>query len=190
MTVLVAGLDLETTGFDPADGHRIVEVALMTYEYPSRKLVDAYVQRVDPDRNIPAAASNVHGIMYTDLVGMPKWEDVAPQVHKRLAAITVGVAHNAAFDGYFMGHELVRLGLELPEFELYCTMENARWATPDGKSPKLEELCFALNVPFERARAHGAQYDTQKMMECFFAGIDRGFYVVPELSPAALLKAA
>jgi DNA polymerase-3 subunit epsilon len=190
MTIHISGLDLETTGFEAPEGHRIVEVAILTYEFPSRRLVDTYVQRIDPDRNIPAAAQAVHGIAYADLVGKPKWEDVAPTVKAKLDACSLVVAHNAQFDGPFLGHELLRVGLDLPDADFFCTMEGARWATPNGKTPRLEELCFALNVPFNPSMAHSAEYDVAKMMEAFFEGLRRGFYEVPALSPAAILKAA
>lgn len=176
------GLDTETTGLDASEGHRLVEVAILTYDFATRRLEDVYVQRIDPDRNIPAAASAVHGITYEMLTGCPKWEDVAPIVKAKLDAGTVAVAHNMGFDAPFLGHELLRAGQPLPTFEAFCTMENGRWATPDGKSPRLEELAFALGIEFDPTKAHGAEYDTQKMMECFFAGLDRGFYRVPALS--------
>lgn len=176
------GLDTETTGFDASTGDRIVEIALRTYDMATRELVDSYIQRIDPDRNIPASAQAVHGISYDMLVGQPKWEDVAPEVKRRLDDAQIMVAHNMGFDGPFIGFELLRVGLALPTAEPFCTMENARWACPDGKYPSLAELCFALGVPFDIAKAHGAEYDTDKMVECFWRGLDRGVY-----APALLL---
>lgn len=179
---LVAGFDIETTGFEAPDGHRIIEIAIVTYDFATRKVIDSYVQRIDPDRSIPAAAQVVHGISYESLVGEPKWADVAPTIHAKLNAANVGIAHNMNFDGPFVGHELLRAGLTLPGFEPYCTMSNARWACPDGKFPKLGELAFALGVEFDPAKAHGASYDVEVMMTCFFAGLDRGFYSIPTLT--------
>lgn len=184
---IITGLDLETTGLSQAEGHRIIEVALLAYDSKSRKCVDRYVQRIDPERAIQAAAQEVHGISYAELVGMPKWDAVAPEVHKRMGAAQVMVAHNMGFDGPFIGAELLRMGLPLPNVVPYCSMENGRWACFDGKFPKLGELAFALGVEYDPAKAHGAEYDVMQMMECFFRGLDRGFYVLPELK---LAKAA
>lgn len=185
MTIKLGFGDTETTGFDASEGHRIVEVCLLTYDFHTRKLEHGYIQRIDPDRNIPAAASAVHGITYEMLTGCPKWEDVAGRVAAQLNSWRVGVFHNAGFDVPFFGHELLRVGQPLPGFQAFCTMENGRWATPDGKSPKLAELCFALGVEFDPGKAHGAEYDTTKLAECFFAGLDRGFYKVPALAGAS-----
>jgi DNA polymerase-3 subunit epsilon len=177
--MLIAGLDTETTGFSAPDGHRIVEIAIVTYDFETRRIIDRYEQRIDPDRNIPAAAQAVHGISYESLVGKPKWQDVAKVIQAKLDAADVAIAHNMGFDGPFIGHELLRIGLKLPNFEPFCTMENARWACPDGKLPKLGELCFALGVEYDPAKAHSALYDVTLMMDCFFKGLDRGFYNLP-----------
>jgi len=190
MTFLLNGLDLETTGVDQAKGDRIIEVAILTYDFATRKMVDKYVQRIDPERPIAAAAQAVHGIAYSDLVGSPKWDAVAPEVARRLQMAPLAVAHNMDFDGPFIAGELVRLGLPVPNIQPFCTMQNGRWATFDGKSPKLKELCFALGVDYDDAKAHAADYDTAIMMECFFKGFDRGFYVLPTSVKATLLAAA
>lgn len=180
MSFLVTTLDTETTGIDQTKGHRIIEVALMTYDFASRKLVDKYVQRIDPERSIDAAAQAVHGIAYSELVGMPKWPAVAPEVSKRMSATNLAIAHNMGFDGPFIGGELLRIGMPVPDMSVLCTMENGRWATFDGKLPKLQELCMALGVPYDPALAHAADYDVAVTMECFWRGLDRGFYQLPE----------
>lgn len=174
--MLITGLDTETTGLEQAEGHRIIEIALLTYDLASRKLVDKYVQRIDPERAISAKAQEVHGIAYGELVGMPKWDDVAPIVVDRLKDTTLAIAHNMDFDGPFIGMELVRVGQPVPTFDTFCTMKNGRGATFDGKSPKLLELCFALGVAYDKAKAHAADYDVEVMMECFWRGLDRGFF--------------
>jgi DNA polymerase-3 subunit epsilon len=184
MTILIAGADLETTGLDVDKGDRIIEVAILTYDLDTRALVDRYVQRIDPDRAISPKAHEVHGITYAELVGCPKWEDVAATVKAKLD-VDYTVIHNAGFDIPFIAGELLRVGFPLPRAEVFCTMENARWACPDGKFPKLQELCFALQVPYDPALAHAAEYDVQKMMACFFKGLDRGFYTLPKKAALA-----
>jgi DNA polymerase-3 subunit epsilon len=184
----LAAIDTETTGLEISANDRIIEIAILTYDWSTRALVDRYVQRIDPDRAISAGAQAVHGISYTELVGCPKWEDVARTIHAKLDACDYMVAHNAEFDLPFIGSELLRVGLTLPHGIGFCTMENARWACADGKFPKLGELCFALGVPYDPAAAHAADYDTERMMECFWRGVDRGFYTLPPL-PAARMAA-
>ena len=190
MSPRVGFLDTETTGFDPATGDRIAEICILTYDFNTRECIDTYVQRIDIERNMPAQAQAIHGISYEDLVGKPKWHEVAPTVAAKLGALHARIAHNMDFDDPFIGHELMRVGQPLPVGESYCTMKNGRWATFDGKSPKLEELAFALGVEFDPTQAHGAEYDTQKLAECFFVGWDRGFYVIPSLKSMMLAAAA
>lgn len=173
------GLDTETTGLKQELGHRIIEIGLLTYDLESGKQIDRWVQRIDPERPIDPGAQEVHGIAYTDLVGCPKWDDLAPEISRRLGEADLLVAHNMGFDGPFIAAELLRVGAKVPDVYSHCTMENARWACPDGKLPRLGELCFALGVHYDTAKAHGAEYDIEVMMDCFFKGLQRGFYELP-----------
>lgn len=178
MTTIV-GFDIETTGLDQPKGHRIIEVAMLHYDLASRKLIDKFVQRIDPERAIDPKAQEVHGISYKELLGQPKWEDVAPEISTRLDGSDVAIIHNAAFDMPFVGLELARVGLPVPKCHAFCTMENGRWSTFDGKAPKLMELCFALGVKYDPSKAHAAEYDVEVMMECLWRGMDRGFFTLP-----------
>ena len=176
----IIGLDTETTGLEQEKGHRIIEIALLTYDLATGKLEDTWVQRIDPERSIDPGAQAVHGIGYDDLVGMPKWDDVASEIARRLGTAELLVAHNMGFDGPFIAAELLRAGFEVPNVHSLCTMENGRWACPDGKSPRLGELCFALGVDYDTSKAHGAEYDVDVTMQCFFRGLERGFYELPK----------
>ena len=175
----IVGLDTETTGLEQQDGHRIIEIAMCSYDLYSRKRIDSFVQRIDPQRAIPNDAIAIHGITYEDVSGCPILEDVAPEIISRLAKSDLVVAHNADFDMPFIGLELLRVGMSIPDVPSLCTMENARWACPNGKLPQLGELCFALGVDYDPSKAHGASYDVDCMMECFFKGLERGFYQLP-----------
>lgn len=177
--MLIGGLDLETTGFDAATGDRIVEVALVKARIGADgrlEIVEEYEQRVNPERPIPADATNVHGITYEMVAACPKWAAVAPVVQKKLVGLDLLVIHNEDFDAPFLAHELLRMGLELPEVQTYCTMKNGRWATYDGKWPNLGELAFACGVDYDPEKAHGALYDIQVMLACYAEGKRRGFY--------------
>lgn len=175
----IIGLDTETTGLDPAKGHKLIEVALLEYDFATRKLVDSFVQRIDPERPIDEGASEVHGIVYSDLAGCPTFSSVAGEIVKRIEQGAIMVAHNMKFDAPFLAHELAVVGQAAPKIELFCTMENARWATWNGKYPQLGELCFALGVDYDPSKAHAAEYDVSVMIECLWRGLDRGFYTLP-----------
>lgn len=177
MTTIYTGLDIESTGLEQAEGHRIIEISIIHYNAATKMPFAMYEQRIDPQRPIDAKAQSVHGIAYTDLVGYPVWDDVAHAIHRELSGGTdLLIAHNAKFDLPFIAGELARVGLSMPPAPHYCTMENGRWACFDGKLPKLQELCFALGLPYDPKKAHAAEYDVERMMACFFAGQDRGFF--------------
>lgn len=178
-------LDTETTGLEQSQGHRIIEVCMKLYDSESRTCLKTLVQRINPQRSIEPAAQAVHGIALSELLTCPTWDTVAPTIQKWLKVTDLLVAHNMSFDGPFVALELMRVGLEVPNVESFCTMENARWATDLGKLPTLRELCFALRVPYDEALAHAAEYDVDRTAQCLFAGIDRGFYTLPVITKTA-----
>lgn len=178
----IIGLDTETTGLDFREkAHRIIEIAMLTYDLDSKTLLDRYVQRINPERAIDPGAQAVHGITFSDLVSEPKWEDVAQEIADRLSTADLLVVQNMGFDGPFIAHELQRVGVAVPDVGGFCTKENGRWACADGKQPKLGELCFALGVDYDPAEAHSAEYDVKVMMDCFFRAYERGFFLLPDV---------
>lgn len=175
MTIF-AGIDIETTGLLDPD-HRIVEVYIGLWK--DETFINALNQRIDPERSISADAQRVHGISYSDLIGKPKWPEVAPSVIKLLGAVDVVVWHNGDdFDGPFIKQELTRIGLKMPEKKSFDTMKQGIWATPNGKKPNLGELCFSTGIDYDASQAHAADYDVKVMMEAFFVGRREGFFQV------------
>lgn len=191
----VLGLDTETTGLDYSKGDRIIEFAGLAYDSETRVRLGGLVQRVDPERSISAGAQRVHGIAYTDLVGKPKFRELAPKIRKLLLAAEVIVIHNAPFDLSFVLGELQLAGqLGAGEDALICnkvvdTCDSARWATPLGKAPTLGELCFALGQEYDTTLAHAAQYDVERLVACYFEGVRRGFFASPA-QPVLLKESA
>ena len=175
----ILGFDTETTGLKAVEGDKIIEIALLTYDSETRTLVDSFVTRIDPERGITAKAQQIHGIGYEELVGKPKFRDVVGEIEKRFTAADAVVAHNLAFDAIFLLCEFQACGVTLPNKPSVDTMAKGRWATFNGKLPKLMELCFALGVPYDKALAHSASYDVEVMMQCLWAGQDRGFFKMP-----------
>ena len=169
MTIL-AGIDIETTGLNQANGHRITEIAIGLYRWGGGSLnkIGMFQRRINPERSIDAKAEEVTGLTLADLLGEPKWDDIAPIASKILSKAEVVVAHNgAAFDVPFLEGEFRRLRLDgFPQFRLIDTMTQARWATYDGSLPSLQALASACDVDYDKARAHAAEYDVDVMMKC------------------------
>jgi DNA polymerase-3 subunit epsilon len=181
---IIAGLDWETTGkFEP--DHRIIEAYIGLYR--GGKRIWSYEQRIDPQRSISADAQRVHKISSSDLIGMPIWSAVAPTINSILARCDFVVAHNGnEFDRPFAEQEMTRIGLTLTEKPWVDTMQDGLWATSDGKKPRLGELAFACGVEYDPSMAHAAAYDVDRMMECYFKGLEWGFYTQPKLEGFAL----
>lgn len=178
--ITIGGTDLETTGFfEPA--HRIIEACVIRYEFdPATKRLrelDAFTQRINPERAIDAKAREVHGIHDSDLVGKPNFKSAAPELFKKLDSCDFVVAHNGFdFDFPFLIMEFERVGHPIPDFNPIDSMIEGRWATPFGKAPSLQELCFASGVEYDPSQAHAAEYDVRRMMECFSFGLNRGVF--------------
>lgn len=173
----ITGLDLETTGLDAEDGHRIIEVCLVEYDLDTRKRLAVCEEYVNPERSIPVESFEIHGISSSKVAGKETWKVIYPKhVKPILERADKLIIHNADFDSVFLAHEILRIGHDIPDVDAFCTMENARWATFNGKAPNLGELCFALDVEYDPEKAHSAVYDVDVMMKCLFKGLDLGFY--------------
>lgn len=182
--MIIAGLDIETTGLEWAEGHRIIELAALLYD-ESGSCRHEWVQRVNPQRPIDPKAQAVHGITFEMVAHEPTFDKVAPRLAKLLGGVNLVVAHNGReFDLPFIKAELTRVGVACPEVALIDTID-ARWATPFGKPPNLGELCFATGVPYDPAQAHSAGYDVRVMMEAFFAARRFGFLTQDAMKRAA-----
>lgn len=162
---MIIGLDLETTGLN-VGSDRIIELCFGLYN-ESCTLVKNVTMRFNPHRPIDPKAQAVHHISMNDLINCPSFEEKAPVLNAILNKANLIVIHNAKFDAPFLRYELESCGLQAPSVPVYDTMAESRWATPDGKWPKLGELCFACGVDYNATEAHAAEYDVNKMMECF-----------------------
>jgi DNA polymerase III subunit epsilon len=175
---LIAGLDLESTGVDPAND-RIVEVAVVVMELETGITRMRFERRVNPGQHIPAGAVEIHGISDADVMGAPSFRNMAPGIVALLSRVDLIVAHNGeAFDGPLLVHEIVRSGVSLPATlpPVFDTMLEGRGCTSDGKVPNLGELCYALDVDYDPARAHGALYDVEVLLAAFRRGWELGVF--------------
>lgn len=178
---LLGAFDTETTGLDPADGHRIIEFGLSMVDVGTGNIVYRYEQRFNPGRAIDAKAQAVHGISIADLAGAPEFSACIPTLRKIAKLAPVWVAHNAAFDAKFIAAEFGIAGQPQLDIQVLDTLDS-RWATPNGKSPNLGELCFALGIPYDPTLAHAALYDTDVLAKCWIEGHKRGMYHYPEIA--------
>jgi DNA polymerase-3 subunit epsilon len=167
--------DTETTGLKPDKGDRIIEICLLGYDLDTRAKLFELTKRIHPGiKEIDPKASMIHGITNADLAGCPPFNHFIPVISKILTKTDLLVVHNLAFDLPFLLSEYQLYNQKLPgDCEGFCTMENGRWATWDGKLPNLSELCYALEVDYDPEAAHSAKYDTEVLAECFFKGYDQ-----------------
>lgn len=162
-------LDTETTGLDPRQGHRIIELAGL--EVVNRRVTGRTFHRfVDPEREIDAGASEVHGMTWDDLRGKPKFQDVAAEFLD-FARGAEWIIHNAPFDIAFLDAELALSGL--PACATHCgkvidTLALAREAFP-GKRNGLDALCERFGIDNAHRSLHGALLDAELLAEVYLA---------------------
>ena len=162
-------LDTETTGLDPRLGHRIIEVAAV--EATGRELTGNQLHYyLDPEREIDAGATAVHGLSWDDLRGKPKFASIADELLKFMSGARV-VIHNASFDISFIDQELARLRqppVSKREIVVTDSLLLAREKFP-GKRNSLDALCDRLDVDNSHRNLHGALLDARLLAEVFFA---------------------
>ena len=147
-------------------------------DIPTGDIFWQYERRFDPQRSIDPKAQAVHGIDYSALVGKPLFPTCIPDLQKVAKISPVWLAHNANFDAGMIAAEFTRAGVPQLEITMLDSMD-ARWATFNGKSPKLSELCFALGVEYDPSLAHAALYDITVMLKAWHEGFKRGLFTYP-----------
>jgi DNA polymerase-3 subunit epsilon len=161
-------LDTETTGINPLDGHRIIEIGCV--EMIDRKLTgNNYHVYINPLREIEQEAINVHGITNEFLVDKPKFTEIAHDFIEYIKGAEL-VIHNAPFDVGFMDHEFKLAGMNLPVTAEICqvldTLELARKIRP-GKKNSLDALCRAYHVDNSHRTFHGALLDSEILADVY-----------------------
>jgi len=128
--------DVETTGFSPQRGARIIEIGAVLVE--DGRMISEFHNLINCGRAVSRQAQRVNGISDRMLFGQPAPEDVFPLFHRYISGCTL-VAHNAAFDISFLRHEFSRLGLGMNNGSL-CTMKMSRRCFPMLPDHKLETV--------------------------------------------------
>lgn len=160
-------LDTETTGLDPRQDHRIIELAAV--EIVDRRLTGRHLHvRIDPERDVDAGATEVHGMTREDLAGSPRFADVAAEF-VAFARGAEWIIHNAPFDLGFLDAEFARAGLPACAgvYERVTdTLVMAREAFP-GKRNTLDALCERFGVSKAERTRHGALIDAGLLAEVY-----------------------
>ena len=187
-------LDTETTGLEPAEGHRIIEVAAL--ELHDRRATGRHFHRyVNPERSIDRAASEVHGLTAEDLQDKPRFGDIADEFLDFVAGAEL-LIHNAPFDVAFLNAELSLANLD--QITRYCTVitDTLRMAKDlhPGKRNSLDALCERYAVDNSSRTLHGALLDARLLAEVYLA-ITRGqdsllMDAIEAVRPAALAALA
>ncbi len=166
-------LDTETTGLDPKQGHRIIEIAAIEFNnrQPTNRRFHSYI---NPERDIDPAAEEVHGLSIDFLQDKPLFKDV---VNDFLAFVQNSevVIHNAPFDVGFINAELGRLGLDKFEENTITITDSLKFAKEirPGQRNSLDALCKAFDIDNSSRTLHGALLDAQLLGEVFI-GMTRG----------------
>lgn len=150
-------LDTETTGLDPAAGHRVIEIAAIELrnDLPSGRF---YHQVLDPGRPVPAEASAIHGFHDADLAGKPTFTDIMEGFLGFLGEGSI-IAHNAPFDFGFLDAELVLAGgAPLDRGRMIDTLALAKRRFP-GLPNNLDALCRRFAIDLSERTSHNALLD-------------------------------
>lgn len=162
-------LDTETTGLDPDDGHRLVEIAGV--EIANRQVIDHHLHLyVNPGRDSDPAALEVHGLTTEFLSQYPSIEEVIDQIIEFVSGNEI-IIHNAPFDTKFLNAEFVRFGYK--PFTEYCgkitdSLVYARELHP-GKRNNLDALCDRYGISNEHRVLHGALLDSELLGDVWLA---------------------
>ncbi len=163
-------LDTETTGLDPQDGHRVIEIGCV--ELVDRRLTgNNFHYYLQPDREIEAGAADVHGITNAFLADKPRFAEVADAFLRYVEGAEL-IIHNAAFDVGFLNHELARWRPQAPRIGDVCevtdTLTMARRLHP-GQRNSLDALCKRYAVDNRHRDLHGALLDAEILADVYLS---------------------
>jgi DNA polymerase-3 subunit epsilon len=165
-------LDTETTGLESSQGHRIIEVAGV--ELQNRRVTGRHIHfYLDPEREVDEGARQIHGMSRADLIGKPRFADVAAELSDFMVGSEL-IIHNAAFDLAFLNAEFARLPnpTQSIKVEAVCTVLDtlllAREKHP-GQRNSLDALCKRYSIDNSHRDWHGALLDAQLLAHVYLA---------------------
>ena len=158
-------LDTETTGMDPADGHRIIEIGCVELlnHLPTGKVWHRYI---NPERDVDAGAVAVHGIKTEFLKDKPTFGEIVGEFLDFCGDATL-IIHNAEFDVKFLNSELKTFGFPAIKIaNVIDTLLMARKKYP-GSPANLDALCRRFNIDLSARDLHGALLDAQLLADVY-----------------------
>jgi len=158
-------LDTETTGLNPAEGHRVVEIGAVeiVHQIATGK---AFHRLINPERDVPEDAARVHGHTFEALKDKPTFAEVVDEFLAFIGEAPL-VIHNAGFDLAFINEELERLGRErIGGGRVVDTLALAR-SKHAGLANSLDALCDRYGIDRTRRTKHGALLDAEILVEVY-----------------------
>lgn len=173
--------DTETTGLDPLNGDRVIEIAMLELinDLPTG---ESFHHLVDPERAVPADATRIHGFTNAHLAGKPKFAAIAAGLLEFIGDDKL-VAHNAAFDFGFLDAEFGRIGLpRLDRARMIDTLALAKARFP-GMPNSLDALCRRFDIDTSARTTHNALLDCKLLADVYVeltGGRQRGLSLASE----------
>jgi DNA polymerase III subunit epsilon len=163
-------LDTETTGLEPSEGHRVIEIGCV--ELVDRRFTGNDCQfYINPQRAIDDGAQAIHGITAEFLATKPTFAAIADEFLRYVAGTEL-VIHNAPFDVGFLNHELNLLGINKNILDyaatVFDTLKLARKLHP-GQRNNLDALCKRYKIDNTKRTLHGALLDARLLAELYLA---------------------
>ena len=164
MAVREIVFDTETTGFNPMDGHKVVEIGAVELinHMPTGNY---YHQYINPHREMPEEAYNVHGLSEEFLRGHPGFSEVAADFLEFIGDADL-IAHNASFDMNFINYELKTIGRAQLTNNVIDTLNMAKNLFPGAKN-NLDALCKRYGVDNSERTNHGALLDSELLAKVY-----------------------
>ena len=153
-------LDTETTGLDPDDGHKIIEIGCI--EILNRSVTsNTFHKYINPNREIDIEASKIHGLTYNNLKDKPLFEEIYEEFSDYISDSPI-IIHNAPFDIGFLKKEYSDLSESVNFFdnEIIDSLKMARKISP-GKKNTLDALCERYAIDNSDRTLHGALLDAK-----------------------------
>lgn len=157
-------LDIETTGLQRSEGHRILEIAML--EIIDNQLTGKqFHSLINPQRDIPDSVVKIHGITNNHVKDSPAFKDIIDDIKEFISNSTI-IAHNAQFDMKFLRHEFDLCLYDFPENQVICTRDLARRKLKITKYT-LDALCDYFQVNRAMREIHGAMLDCKLLAEIY-----------------------
>ncbi|MCP4354224.1 MAG: DNA polymerase III subunit epsilon [Proteobacteria bacterium] len=156
--------DTETTGFEPSEGHRMVEIGAMETidRIPTGKTFHVYI---NPERDIPKETTRIHGISNEMVADKPIFPEVIDEMLEFFGDSPL-VAHNAKFDMNFLNFQLEQEGIAKLPNPVVDTLKIAKRKFP-GQRVSLDALCKKFDIDLSVRKYHGALLDARLLAEVY-----------------------